>query len=136
VKAIISTRELDLGALKAALDRIKSMSESANHATNYRGRIAAQDATYAKAKADLNKLIQDRDALELEISGNGSMTAVMPDVITARIVELADPPVKPESPDQRIALGAFITGGVVTGAGLFLLVLLNIKPRGAEKKAA
>lgn len=134
--SVMSMRELELSSLKTALDRMKNMSEKAAHATNDTARFAEQDTAYAKAKQDLQKSIKERDELEREIIGNGSMSAVMPDVITAQIMELADAPTKPVSPDARVARTLFIAGGVVAGTGLFLLVLLQMKPRGAEKKTA
>lgn len=140
VTAAMSMRELDLTSLKATLDQLNYMAEKAAHSAEDEGRmkdqVKTQDANYARTKENRDRLVRERDALEREINGSGTMTAAMPDVITARVVDLADPPVKPVSPDKKIVLAAFSAGGVLAGAGLLLLIVLNLKPGGAKKNAA
>ena len=121
---------------KAAADQIKQIAENAAHATNDQESIRAQDAAYTKAQTSLAALTKERDELRQQLINKDFAAATLPDAITARIVELADPPVQPSSPDKKIATAAFVSGGIVAGLGLALLALLNTKPRGAEKKAA
>jgi uncharacterized protein involved in exopolysaccharide biosynthesis len=135
--SMLSMRQLDLVSLKAAAEQIKQISVNAAHATNDPARISAQDEAYAKAKTNLDILTRERDDLNRKIAEKqGFVAAALPDAITAKIVELAEPPAEPFSPDKKIATGAFIAGGAIAGLGLLLLALLNTKPRGAEKKTA
>jgi capsular polysaccharide biosynthesis protein len=138
VNATIRLRELELDSLKSALLQVQAMTDqinrSTNHSTNELARFKEQEATFDKAKEHLQALTRERDALERQMMSSDSMSAVMPGAIVARIVELADPPENPVSPDRQVVRGTLIAGGAGVAAGLLLLVLLAMKPRGAEKR--
>lgn len=140
VKSVISLRQVEVASLKAELSQIEEVSKNAELSTNSteqikaREHFRAQDEAYAKAKAILDKLIEERDQIYEEIMQSDLRSAVMPNAITARIVDLADPPIKPVSPDTRIGVAILIAGGILAGAGLLLLVLLQIKPRSVATK--
>ena len=138
VNSSLIMRSVDLSSLKVTLRQVDGMAaemnRSVNRSTNELARFREQDAAYAKARDNLRTQVEERDMLQAEMINSGSMSAVMPDAIAARIVELADPPIKPVSPDDRVLKGALAGGGILAGAGLALLVLLGMKPRGVEEK--
>ncbi len=139
VNATITMREVELASIKETLRRLQDTANQVQSSTNRSAaelaRFTEQDAIFAKAKENLEPLINERNALEREIATSGSMSAVMPGAIVARIVELADPPANPVSPDWRIVRGTLVGGGIAVGLGLFLLILLGMKPRGAEERS-
>jgi hypothetical protein len=135
VDLTMSAKRMETTSMKLAMERIDNLLENAKHVTNNLQHFEAQDAAYAKAMKKYDALAQERDKLEFELVHRGLASAMLPDDVEAQIVELAEPPARPESPDKRIVMGALAGGGAVAAVGLLLLVLLAQQPRGAGKKA-
>ena len=131
---IMSAKRGELASIKEASDRADAMMETAKHATGNPKVFADQDVAYAKAKKEYAALVDERDTLEFQIKRGGIADAILPDYVEAQVMELADPPTKPVSPDGRVVIGALAAGGIVAGAGLALLALLGMEPRGVEEK--
>jgi hypothetical protein len=132
---IMSEKKIELTPMKANMDLMDAMIENAKHASGDMKHFADQEAAYARKKKEYDALVEERDTLEYQIRRGGIADAILPDYVEAQVVELADPPTKPVSPDGRILIGALAGGGILAGGGLALLVLLAIEPRGVEEKS-
>ena len=60
----------------------------------------------------------------MKIKLEDSAQASLPIAISAKLIEPAEPPVMPVSPDARVANAILIAGGILIAAGLFLRFLM------------
>ena len=108
--------------------------EQSKHAATDTDRFAAQDAAFNSNLATLNTLTAERETLENEMRQNGSMTAGNAGLITAEIVELADPPTRHNIRRMENCSGNGSAGGVVAGAGIIPVAFAEREAsRGGEK---
>lgn len=129
IAGIMTAKDHELAATKAALDQIN---EELKHASKNLSEIAAQDSAYVQARQNLENLKLERDALQQKMDMPDSHNAIMPAVVLAEIIESAEPPQKPVTPDGKIAASTIAAGSLAFLAGLILL-LVNQKPQSAAR---
>ncbi len=118
ITGIIAARETEVLSLKAALDaadeKLKRTSANLNE-------IAEQNAAYARAQQNVKDLRQERDALQEKMDEEESHDALMPAVVVPEIIDSAEPPLKPATPDGKIGASTVAAGSLAALVGLFLM---------------
>jgi uncharacterized protein involved in exopolysaccharide biosynthesis len=123
--AALTSMTMELGSLRASLAIMDQ--KLANATTNKATVIAAHPELAAPAK-ELKNLEQERDLLREKIEQVDSAQASLPVTISASLIEPAEPPAVPVSPDARTANAVLLAGGILFAAGLFLRFLMP-KPK-------
>jgi len=121
----------NLVSLKASLDELN---RKLQNATTNSSQTTAQDSAYAAAAQKLDTLKNERDLLQDKLARQNDLEVwaimhSMPDILN-----LAEPPTQPASPNRRVAANVIFTGCFAIVAGLLLLVSAP-KPRAAPAKA-
>ena len=130
IAGIMTAKDHELASTKAALDQI---TEELKHASKNLSAIATQDSAYALARQNLENLNLEQDALQQKMGAQNSHDAMMPADFVAEILDSAETPQKPVTPDGKIAASTIAAGSLAALAGLFLL-LVNQKPKSAARK--
>ncbi len=121
----------NLVSLKASLDEL---SQRLDHATTNSSRITAQDSAYAGALQKLETLKNEQDVLQKKLEQSDRLSALATVDGSPDILDLAELPVEPVSPNRRVATNVIFTGCFAIMAGLLLLVSAP-KPKTAPAKA-
>jgi len=121
----------NLVSLKASLDELN---RKLQNATTNSSQATAHDLSYAAAAQKLETLKNERDLLQDKLARQNDLEVwaimhSMPDILN-----LAEPPTQPASPNRRVAANVIFTGCFAIVAGLLLLVSAP-KPRAAPAKA-
>lgn len=130
VDAAMDAKQRDLAIRKATLD---AFAEKLKHAKRFNGLLdtnMASDASYKNAFEHLEQLKKDGDTLQQKLNDNYLKAAIRPAVVTVELVDQADVPFAPATPNLRFATAIIGTGGAFVFAGIGLLVLsFKLKPR-------
>jgi uncharacterized protein involved in exopolysaccharide biosynthesis len=121
----------NLVSLKASLDQL---SQKLKNATTNSSQVTAQDAAYAGAFQKLETLKNEQDVLQKKLEQSDRLEALAVTDTSPDILDLAEPPTQPASPNRRAATDVIFTGCFAVMAGLLFLVSAP-KPRAAPAKA-
>jgi len=121
----------NLVSLKASLDQL---SQKLKNATTNSSQITARDSAYAAAVQKLETLRNEQDVLQKKMEQSDRLEALAITDTSPDILDLAEPPTQPASPNRRAATNIIFTGCFAVIAGLLLLVSAP-KPRAAPAKA-
>jgi uncharacterized protein involved in exopolysaccharide biosynthesis len=99
--------------LAAVTSRIKHGSTDVNQAN-------AQDSNYQAAQVELATLKADRDALQKRMADEEMTDAIMPASVTVAVIDSAETPPRPSSPNTRLAAWTMEGGMMLVLAGLAL----------------
>ncbi len=116
---------------------LAKMDGELSHAGTAAPDFSTNNPAYAAAFQEVRSLEQQRELLEGKLNTN-SLEALYPLYPATEIVDTADPPVRPSSPDFRLACGILATGGLLVAVGLMLLALAGRRRplQGALQKPA
>ncbi len=130
IAGIMTAKERELASTKAALDQINVELKRASKNLN---EITAQDSAYAQARQNLENFKLARDALQQKLGMPDSHDTSVPADFVTEILDSAEPPQKPVTPDGKIAASTIAAGSLAALAGLILL-LVNQKPKSTARK--
>jgi uncharacterized protein involved in exopolysaccharide biosynthesis len=133
VASTMSVKRTDLQGLSLAFAHVDQKIK--NGSTNVAdGKLA--DANYQAALTNLTKLKLERAALATQMQNVESDDATRPTGVTAEVIDSAQTPALPLTPDGRAVLGILAVGGFLMVIGLILWLVgqkqaaSNLKPAG------
>ncbi len=115
---ILHEREDDLDLEKTIIAKLTE--QLANARTNV-AEFSTNNPAYVAALGKVQALKQERDSMSNELM-IATSEAVSPITLAAEIVEEAEPPSQPVSPDRRLGAGIITTGCLFVAAGLALFL--------------
>ncbi|MDB6111712.1 MAG: ywqD 2 [Pedosphaera sp.] len=121
IGGVMIEREADLALRKSLLDKLN---RELLHASTNVNEFSTNNPVYLAVLQKVQSLEEEREVLRTRLDTD-SLEAVSPLSLSAEIVQTAEPPVRPASPDERLAFGIIITGGAAAILGLLLLVLAS-----------
>jgi len=121
----------NLVSLKASLDEL---GQKLQNAVTNSSQITAQDAAYAGALQKLESLKNEQDVFQKKLEQSDRLEALAIADTSPDILDLAESPSQPASPNRRAAANIIFTGCFAVMAGLLLLVSAP-KPGAAPAKA-
>lgn len=127
VDGIMAAKEENLVSLKASLNEWNQKLKNASTDT---GLFASNNSAVRQASRDLGNLKRERDVLQDRMEMQDKLEAMMPVATSAEIVDLAETPPGPFTPDGKIGVNTLFAGGLAAVTGL-LLLLYTPKPRPA-----
>ncbi len=107
--------------------KLQAIGGRLNNASTNVNQVNIQDASYQQALTNLNQLKAERDGLQQTMSDVETAEASRPAGITAELIDSAEPPEKPFTPDGRLGMGILGGGGFMMLAGVILL-LVSLRP--------
>jgi uncharacterized protein involved in exopolysaccharide biosynthesis len=116
----MSVRQTQLRGLNSAIEQLKQKLQNAS--TNV-ATVKIDDANYQIALSNLNSLKTQRGDLAKKMAEEESAEASRPAGITTEVIERAEPPSKPFTPDGHIALFIIGAGSILAMASLALLLI-------------
>ena len=121
----------NLISLKASLDEL---GQKLRNATTNSSQFTAQDSAYAGALQKLESLKNEQDVFQKKLEQSDRLEALAIADTSPDILDLAESPSQPASPNRRAAANIIFTGCFAVMAGLLLLVSAP-KPGAAPAKA-
>jgi uncharacterized protein involved in exopolysaccharide biosynthesis len=128
---VMIEREADLASRKSLLEKLN---QELKHASTNVDQFSPNNPAYVAALQNVQKLEEERDLLKTKLDTD-SLEAVSPFSLSAEIMQTAETPVRPASPDGNLALGIMGAGGAAAIGGLLLVLLINRKPKPAHGNA-
>lgn len=132
--AIMTLKQADLtsreAALKALTEQLMNVRSANQPDTNL-----FQNPDFVRTYDEWRGAQRTRDALQDKMKDTDTAEAIKPVVITADLVDRADVPSRPYTPDEHVALGAVGGGGILSLAGAGLLFLLSQRTKKAKRKS-
>ncbi len=124
---VVSDQETELSAQKAHL---QSLTDKLKTARTNVDELSTNNPAYVAALKNVQQLEIEREQLRTKIDTFGKVEALSPLSLSAAIVDLAETPYRPVSPDSRLALAMMGAGAVIGAAGLLVFTLGRMaKPR-------
>jgi uncharacterized protein involved in exopolysaccharide biosynthesis len=123
---VISEREADLAMHKSVLEKLDQQLKTAR--TNV-DELSPDNPAYVAAQRRVEQIEAEGDQLKDRLTSEDSKEALSPLTLAAQIVDSADVPSRPISPDRGIGLGAVCAGALVSVVGLLLFwMAAQMKP--------
>ena len=119
VDGIMAAKQENLVSLKASLD---DWNQKLKNASTNSALLASNDPAVRQASRNLENLKQERDALQDRMEMQDKLEALMPVTTSAEIVDLAERPPGPYTPDGKTGINTVFAGGLAAVAGLLLLL--------------
>jgi len=116
LNGILLAKEAEVASLKAVVNAIDEELEQARK-TNLQ--IASNSGIYLKAQREVEALTTERDKAYQQMD-QATVEALLPNSVTVEIVDPAETPEKPVSPDEKVAKGIVYGGAGVSLAGLLV----------------
>jgi len=127
VEATMTTKETELAGLKDTLD---DLGQKIKHATTNLGATMIHDQEYNQVSEQIKNLQQERDDLQHKMYAAEATDKIRPTSVTTEIIDTAEIPAKPFTPNRKVAIIIMAAGGGVIIGGLLLLALSQrTKPR-------
>jgi uncharacterized protein involved in exopolysaccharide biosynthesis len=129
---ILKARDTRLAALKASLD---NMTSRLRYASTNTAAALAGDTNYNAALAALKKSKEVREDAQYKIDVVHMSEKLIPDgeKLTTEIIDKAEAPVSPASPDQNVGMGAITFGAFLIFTGFIARVSKPKNPPAAPK---
>jgi uncharacterized protein involved in exopolysaccharide biosynthesis len=122
----ISEREADLAMHKTMLEKLDQQLKTAR--TNV-DELSPDNPAYVAARRRVEQIESERDRLKDRLASDDSKEALSPLSLSAQIVDSADAPSRPISPDRGMGLGVICAGALVCLVGLLLFwTAAQLKP--------
>ncbi|MDB6067637.1 MAG: hypothetical protein JWR26_3845 [Pedosphaera sp.] len=134
VDASLESMTAELAATKTTLGRLDEINRTMKSTRTNQDLITTQNSAYEMATNELGRLKQERDDLQEKMRLEDTAKDIMPMVFSAQIVETAQPPLKPATPDGKLALATISVGGCMAALGVLLILLARL-PKSAPGKS-
>lgn len=126
LNGILSANEAGVASLKAV---VNAVDEEMEQARRMNLQIASNSGIYFKAQQEVEALAARRDKVYQQID-QASIEALLPKSVTVEIVDPAETPEKPVSPDEKVAKEMVYGGAGVSLMGLLVgLIVFVLKER-------